>query len=204
MKFQDHSQMKLNERADHLFKVISSERFMNKGGLGNEVPFFICPFPPKDAPDMERLRKQLINKLEQSGIQVLDINLYDLALEILEQNGDLEWYISQEQTMSKDELKDELQGILDVETILTPAIAERMQLSDFHVMFLSGVGEIFPYIRSHTILNNLQSTAKDKPTVMFFPGAYTQSLENGASLDLFGLLHDDKYYRAFNIYSYEV
>ncbi len=153
---------------------------------------------------MERLRKQLINKLEQSGIQVLDINLYDLALEILEQNGDLEWYISQEQTMSKDELKDELQGILDVETILTPAIAERMQLSDFHVMFLSGVGEIFPYIRSHTILNNLQSTAKDKPTVMFFPGAYTQSLENGASLDLFGLLHDDKYYRAFNIYSYEV
>jgi hypothetical protein len=39
---------------------------------------------------------------------------------------------------------------------------------------------------------------------MFFPGAYTQSLENGASLDLFGLLHDDKYYRAFNIYSYEV
>ncbi|MCB5271577.1 MAG: DUF1788 domain-containing protein [Candidatus Cloacimonetes bacterium] len=196
--------MKLHERADHLFKVISSERFMNKGGLGNEVPFFICPFQPKDAPDMERLRKQLINKLEQSGIQVLDINLYDLALEILEQNGDLEWYISQEQTMTKDELKDELQGILDVETILTPAIAERMQLSDFHVMFLSGVGEIFPYIRSHTILNNLQSTAKDKPTVMFFPGAYTQSLENGASLDLFGLLHDDKYYRAFNIYSYEV
>ncbi len=204
MKFQDHSQMKLHERADHLFKVISSERFMNKGGLGNEVPFFICPFQPKDAPDMERLRKQLINKLEQSGIQVLDINLYDLALEILEQNGDLEWYISQEHTMSKDEFKDELQGILDVETILTPAIAERMQLSDFHVMFLSGVGEIFPYIRSHTILNNLQSTAKDKPTVMFFPGAYTQSLENGASLDLFGLLHDDKYYRAFNIYSYEV
>ena len=196
--------MKLHERADHLFKVISSERFMNKGGLGNEVPFFICPFQPKDAPDMERMRRQLINKLEQSGIQVLDINLYDLALEILEQNGDLEWYISQEHTMSKDELKDELQGILDVETILTPAIAERMQLSDFHVMFLSGVGEIFPYIRSHTILNNLQSTAKDKPTVMFFPGAYTQSLENGASLDLFGLLHDDKYYRAFNIYSYEV
>ena len=204
MKFQDHSQMKLHERADHLFKVISSERFMNKGGLGNEVPFFICPFHPKEAPDMERLRKQLVNKLGQSGFQVLDINLYDLALQILEQNEDLKWYVSQEHTMTKAELKDELQGILDVETVLTPAIAERMEAQDFQVMFLSGVGEIFPYIRSHTILNNLQSTAKDKPTVMFFPGAYTQSLENGASLDLFGLLHDDKYYRAFNIYSYEV
>jgi len=30
------------ERAEHLFKVISSRRFLNKQGLGNEVPFFIC------------------------------------------------------------------------------------------------------------------------------------------------------------------
>jgi len=52
-------------------------------------------------------------------------------------------------------------------------------------------------------LNNLQSTAKEKPTVMFFPGAYTHSLESGASLDLFGRLHDDKYYRAFNIFHCE-
>ena len=67
-------------------------------------------------------------------------------------------------------------------------------------MFITGVGEVFPYIRSHNVLNNLQSTAKDRPTVMFFPGEYTQSLETGASLDLFGRLHDDKYYRAFNIF----
>ncbi|MNC74185.1 hypothetical protein D3C75_1254980 [compost metagenome] len=50
------------------------------------------------------------------------------------------------------------------------------------------------------MLNNLQSTAKSKPTVMFFPGEYRYSLEQGASLELFGLLHDDKYYRAFNIF----
>ncbi|MBN9325199.1 MAG: DUF1788 domain-containing protein, partial [Delftia acidovorans] len=54
------------------------------------------------------------------------------------------------------------------------------------------------------VLNNLQSTAKEKPTVMFFPGKYTQSLDTGASLDLFGILHDDKYYRAFDITHYEI
>jgi hypothetical protein len=54
------------------------------------------------------------------------------------------------------------------------------------------------------VLNNLQSTAKDKPTVLFFPGSYTHALATGASLDLFGRLHDDKYYRAFNILNYEV
>ena len=75
-----------------------------------------------------------------------------------------------------------------------------MSENNFDLMFISGVGEVFPYIRSHNILNNLQSTAKDKPTVMFFPGEYTQCKLDGSSLDLFGRLRDDKYYRAFNIY----
>ena len=74
----------------------------------------------------------------------------------------------------------------------------------FDILFITGVGEVFPYIRSHTVLNNLQSTAKDHPTLMFFPGEYTHSLETGASLDLFGRLHDDKYYRAFNIYHTQI
>ena len=78
-----------------------------------------------------------------------------------------------------------------------------MQGTEFDVMFISGVGEVFPYIRSHNVLSNLQRAAKDKPTVMFFPGAYTYALESGTSLDLFDRLQDDKYYRAFNIYHYE-
>ena len=79
---------------------------------------------------------------------------------------------------------------------ITPAMGG----GDYDVLFLCGIGEVFPYIRSHNVLNNLQSTAKDKPTVLFFPGEYRHSLAQGASLELFGLLHDDKYYRAFNIF----
>jgi hypothetical protein len=75
---------------------------------------------------------------------------------------------------------------------------------EFDVLLLSGVGEVYPFIRSHNVLNNLQATAKDKPTIMFFPGSYTHALASGASLDLFGIMHDDKYYRAFNIFNYEV
>jgi hypothetical protein len=74
----------------------------------------------------------------------------------------------------------------------------------FDVLFISGIGEVFPYIRSHAVLNNLQSTAKEQPTIMFFPGEYTREIATGASLDLFGRLHDDKYYRAFDILHYEV
>jgi len=194
----------MQERYQHLLKVIGSERFLKKQGLGNEVPFFICPYKPEEAVEMERLQRQLINKLSQSGIEALEINLYDLALQILKKEGDWDWCMEEEQSISKEEFKEELQSMLDIETVLTPLIEEKMNRSEFQVMFISGVGEVFPYIRSHNVLNNLQKTAKEKPTVMFFPGEYKHSLESGASLELFGRLHDDKYYRAFNIFHSEV
>jgi len=194
----------LQEQYQHLLSVISSERFLKKQGLGNEVPFFICDYSPAESTDIEKMKKQLIRKLQTENIKVLEINLYDLSIDILKENDDFNWYVKEESSMSKNELKDEFQSILDVENILIPAISKIMNSTNFDVMFLSGVGEVFPYIRTHNVLNNLQSTAKDKPTIMFFPGKYTYSIENGASLDLFEKLQDDKYYRAFNIYHYEV
>lgn len=189
---------------DHLFAVISSERFLTMQGLGNEVPFFICPFRPEELNEMIRFEGQLATQLQKQGINVLSINLYDLSIELLREREVFKQILEIESEIAKEQLKELLQGVLDPETHLAPAIANKIHNTDYDVLFLSGVGEVFPYIRSHNVLNNLQSTAKDKPTVIFFPGAYTHSLESGASLDLFGRLHDDKYYRAFNIYHCEV
>lgn len=193
----------MQDRFQHLFAVISGQRFLNKQGLGNEVPFFICPYKPEESVEMERLQRQLINRLEQAGVRILDVNLYDLSIEILKERDIWDQVIEMEESVSKDQLKELLQGVLDPAAHLVPAIAAKLASTDFEVFFLSGVAEVFPYIRSHNVLNNLQSTAKEKPTVMFFPGAYTHSLESGASLDLFGRLRDDKYYRAFNIFHCE-
>ena len=199
----DSARMPTQDRFQHLFAVISGQRFLNKQGLGNEVPFFICPFKPEESVEMERLRRQLVNRLEQGGLRILEVNLYDLSIEILKERDIWEQIVEMEESVSKEQLKELLQGVLDPETHLVPAMANKMASIDVDVLFLSGVGEVFPYIRSHNVLNNLQSTAKEKPTVMFFPGAYTHTLESGASLDLFGRLHDDKYYRAFNIFHCE-
>lgn len=199
----DKARMSIQARFQHLFKVFSGKRFLEKQGLGNEVPFFICPFRPEESVEMERLQVQLVNILGQSGICVLEINLYDLSMEMLKDRGIWEQILEMEASVSKDQFAELLQGVLDPEANLVPAIAAKLETADFDIVFLSGVGEVFPYIRSHNVLNNLQSTLKDKPTVMFFPGAYTHTLESGASLDLFGRLHDDKYYRAFNVFHCE-
>jgi hypothetical protein len=192
------------ERAEHLFKVVTSPRFLTKQGLGNEVPFFICPYPAEEGLSMNEDRLDLVTRITHAGIAVLDLSLYDLSLGILEERGILEQILEIERDTDKREVRELLQSVLDPKANLIPRIGEAIEATPHDVIFLSGVGEVYPYIRSHNVLNNLQSTAKDKPTVLFFPGSYTHALATGASLDLFGRLHDDKYYRAFNILNYEV
>ncbi len=213
------SQQPLANRFDHLVRVIGSERFLLMRGLNNDLPFYICEYRAGEATEMQRLQRQLINTLQNlsvptlsgRGVKVLDINLYDLCIELLKARegsaaGSRLWdeILAVEADTEKDGLLELLQNVLSIKEYLIPAIAERLRQTEFDVLFLSGIGEIFPYIRSHNVLNNLQSTAKTKPTILFFPGEYRHSLEQGASLELFGLLHDDKYYRAFNIYEIQV
>ncbi|WP_047306817.1 DUF1788 domain-containing protein [Pseudomonas fluorescens] len=213
------SKQPLAVRFEHLLKVISGQRFLQMKGLNNDLPFYICEYKAAEAMDMQRMQRQLVNTLaglhvdclQGRGVKVLEISLYDLTIDLLKaREGSDEGVSLWEQILAgepeweKEALLELLQGVLDIKEHLIPAIGERIAQADYDVLFLSGIGEVFPYIRSHNVLNNLQSTAKDKPTVMFFPGEYRHSLEQGASLELFGLLHDDKYYRAFNLFESQV
>lgn len=204
MRIHDIENRPINERFDHLLQVISSQRFLTMKGLGNEIPFFICPYNVTEAIEMERIQDKLTNQLEMKGFEVLRINLYDVSITLLKERGIWERMPLIEQETEKEELLKNLYNVLNPEDYLVPAINEILQATSYDVLFIHGVGEVFPYIRSHAVLNNLEKCAKKKPMVMFFPGTYTHSLEFGASLDLFGSLHDDKYYRAFNIYEYQL
>ena len=188
-----------HELLDHLKAVICSRRFLMMESLNNEVPFFICPYPIERQTEIRDVYGLLVRQLKETGIRLLEISLYELSLDILRGREIFDQVIDAEAEVSKAELKELLQGVLDPQEHLVPAIKERISEASPEVMLISGVGEVYPFIRSHNVLNNLQSVAKDFPTVMFFPGRYTHELASGASLDLFGRLHDDKYYRAFNI-----
>ena len=193
------------DRFDHLLNVLSHDRFLNMDiGGGGEVPFFICPYDPKDSLQMERAETNLIKNLKKKGISVLALNLYDLTIDMMKKEGDWEHYIKIESSLSKKELLDEFKAIFDSESYLIPAIKNKIKKADFKIMFISGVGNVFPYIRAHNLLNNLQSSAKEHPTVIFFPGEYSHSAVGGASLNLFNKFNTDHYYRAFNIYDFQV
>ena len=193
----------LNRQEEHLFAVLSGERFLKMEGLSNEVPFFIYPYEPECALDVTKVKKRIKNRLANKGIRVREINLYDLSVEVLKERGDWDEVLEVEPELGKDEFAEMLQSMLNAQQHLAPEVQARLADGDFDIVFLTGIGEVFPYIRSHNVLNNLQSVVVGRPMLMFFPGRYEQSDTLGSSLVLFGRLKDDQYYRAKNILEQE-
>ena len=194
----------LTRQEEHLFSVLSGKRFLQMEGLSNEVPFFIYPYDPEDALKVAQAKKRIKNKLAtERGISVREVNLYDLSVDILKERGVWERVLALEPAQDKDDFRELLQGMLDPQLHIAPAIRLKIEDGDFDIFFLTGIGEVFPYIRAHNVLNNLQSVVTGMPMLMFFPGRYEQSETLGSSLVLFGRLKDDQYYRAKNILEQE-
>lgn len=193
----------LSRQEEHLFAVLCGERFLKMEGLSNEVPFFIYPYEPEHALDVAKAKKRVKNRLAGKGIEVREINLYDLSVDVLKQRGDWDEVLEVEPELDKVEFTEMLQSMLNPQQHLALAIRERLADGEFDIVFLTGIGEVFPYIRSHNVLNNLQSVVVGRPMLMFFPGRYEQSDTLGSSLVLFGRLKDDQYYRAKNILEQE-
>lgn len=189
----------LARKFEHLYNVISTPEFLNMESLGGEIPFFITPYHPALQAEVEGAIKGLKNKLEASGVPVLELNLYDIIMEILNEELGEDEIFELEKQMDKHEFRESLQSILDINQVLVPRLRSIIEASQAKVYFLTGIGMVYPFIRSHNVLNNLQSIARNAPTVAFFCGTY-----NGLTLELFGLLKDDNYYRAFIIDNYKL
>ena len=62
------------------------------------------------------------------------------------------------------------------------------------VLMLTGVGEVFPFMRIHTLLEALQPYFSDVPILVMYPGEF-----DGRHVKLFNRLTPNDYYRAFNV-----
>ena len=66
------------------------------------------------------------------------------------------------------------------------------------VLMLTGVGDVFPFMRVHTLLEAMQPHFSDIPILVMYPGEF-----DGHYLKLFGRLEPNDYYRAFNLFTEE-
>ena len=188
----------------HVYEVLRSTRFLRMKGLSKEVPFFIYHYPPAWARDVDGLRDRVITKLRSDdGLNVVEINLYDLAVQLLRERGVWDRVLALEPDMDKAEFRETLQGMLDPHDHLAPAIRTRLDAEPSDMVFLAGLGEVFPFIRTHTVLENLQSVVTGRPMLAWFPGTYEFTQASGHQLRALNLSASDSYYRAKDILEQE-
>lgn len=187
--------MEFNERLDKIWDRISDEDFLANRGVANEVRYYVFDYEPCDEliirEKIKALKKQ--NNPDADGFQIVEYDLYEMVIQILEEKGYIEKCIKFEDDKGMEYLYTAVTKMLrltnDDNLIVSRILANTPKNA---VVFLTGVGKVFPFVRSHNVLNNLHQVLDSVPVVMFYPGTW-----NGQSLSLFGTITDGNYYRAF-------
>lgn len=172
-------------------KLISPEFGKN---LGGELPLFIQPVPSERQSDVESQIKRLSMRLQKKGIVSVSINLYDLCMDILREADVLDAILEQEQEIEREDIISTLDSVLDIKSIIIPRIKDAIVEAHPQYAFISGVGNVYPFVRSHGILNNIDELTDECNLILFFPGEY-----NNLQLKLFGKISDENYYRGHNL-----
>ncbi len=185
------------QRLDEIQPVITSERFRSNKGLGNEIGFYIFDYDPADeliVREHVAFLKKKIN-VPNADFTINEFDLYEIMLETLENKGYLQKVFQLEEKKGTAEIIRAVKNTLRL-TQKNDQLVEyiRDRVTDKQVVFLTGIGKIWPIVRSHTMLNVLHSVIDRVPLVMFYPGVYS-----GQDLRLFNEISDQNYYRAFKL-----
>lgn len=185
----------LNDRFIELEDRMISVEALTRYGTANDLKFYIFDYAPKD----ELIVRKEVKKLKERNSSIVDFDLYEMMLSIIEEEGYMEDVLRMEKDYDKELLLREVfQPLLSVEeeeNRLLEMFQEKAPDDGNTIVLITGVGKSFPIVRSHTILNNLQSIFRRNPVVMMYPGRY--EIKNSMTLRLFERLDDDNYYRAF-------
>ena len=187
--------MEFNERLDKIWDRISDQDFLANRGVANEVRYYVFDYEPCDEliirDKIKALKKQ--NNPDADGFQILEFDLYEMVISILEEKGYIDKCVKFEEQKGMEYLYTAVTKMLRLtndDNLIVNRILE--STPENAVVFLTGVGKVFPFVRSHNVLNNLHQVLDSVPVVMFYPGTW-----NGQSLSLFGTITDGNYYRAF-------
>ncbi len=183
----------LNERLNKILLRVTSDDFLSGSGIGNEIAFYIFDYAPEHELRVRDFLRTLLDHIPKHRVDVKHVNLFDLVLDYLKSRKLLDKALQMQRAKGDAELMKALAGPLH-ESKLSRFFADTVKPSEHDLVIVSGVGTVWPLLRSHALLNNLHAEMGDTPLVMFYPGRY-----DGQSLRLFGKLKNNNYYRAFKL-----
>jgi Domain of unknown function (DUF1788) len=185
----------LNERLNKILPRVTSDGFLSGSGIGNEIAFYIFDYPPEDELRVRDYLRTLLDHIpkQKHGLRVKHLDLFGFVMAYLKNRNLLDKAIQMQREKGDEALKKALAGPLH-ETKISSIFADATQPGQHDLVIVSGVGSVWPLLRLHTLLNNLQPVMGKTPLVIFYPGRY-----DGQSLRLFGKIKSNNYYRAFRL-----
>lgn len=186
--------MNFQKRIDAIWPRISSEDFLeNRGGI-NEKRYYIFEYDPVNETVMRSTIQDLKekNNPDTDGFVICEYDIYDMVIDILEEKGYIDKCIRFEKEKGfpyvEKAVKKTLRLTTDQNMIINRIVKET---PDNAVVFLTGIGKVYPFVRAHNLLNTLRDVFHKCPVVMFYPGKW-----DGQTLSLFGTMTDGNYYMA--------
>lgn len=184
----------LRIRLDQILPKITQKEFLSGEGRGNEIGFYIFEYPPEQELMVRKHVSFMLERIKKHyGLRVMNVNLFDLIIDYLKERKLIDKSIEIEQKKGAIELQKALKAPLKAENAIK-LFTEQARPSEMDLVFMTGVGSAWPLLRTHTLLNNLQSVMGDTPLITFYPGRY-----DGQHVKLFGKLKSNPYYRAFQL-----
>lgn len=181
----------IKERLDNLRTLIQEPGFLEGKGLSNEVNIRVFCYDIAKEMTVHHFLSQLKND-RSIRCNIIECNLYKTFLSICDDLDITDAIPEMEESDGGDFLLKQLHSAIGAGEFIEKIQYELHQKGD--VLILTGVGDVFPFMRVHVLLEALQPYFSDIPILVMYPGEF-----DGHHLKLFDRLQPNDYYRAFNV-----
>ena len=182
----------LMERLDKLRARIQQPEFLEGKGLSNEVNIQFFCYDPKDEMAVRHFTEKMMTD-QSLKCHLIEYNLYKVFLSICDEKRITDRVAQQEDKKGKQFILDQMKRMASNTAFIREMQNTPHETGD--VILITGVGEAFPFIRVHALLEALQQHFSDVPVLVMYP----VSFDDGRNLRLFNILPPNPYYRAFNV-----
>lgn len=181
----------INERLDKVRELLKDPDFLESRGLSNEVNIRIFCYHPEDEMTIQHFVRQIMTD-QSLPCHLMECNLYEVFLKACEEKRILDKIPGMEEKKGKVQLQAQLEKAIPVQSYVSLICGNSFETGD--VLLLTGVGDVFPFMRIHKLLEALQPRVGNVPILVLYPGDF-----DGRHVSLFEKLPPNPYYRAFNV-----
>ena len=191
----------INDARSFIVEKLSDDSLLGRGGYMMRNALYVLDYKPNQESFAKDLVKAVCETdLPAHSVRPLIVNLYDIVLDYLDGQDLWDALVEAEAEASRDEIIMMLQDTVSVRDVIAPAVNDAVaRHPEADIVFITGVGETYPYVRTHALLQEMDAR---KPVVLVFPGRYERRSDGSTSLNILGVDQGSTggFYRATRVF----